>query len=116
MNRKDWIEKVQDIDLWYVRQFAEFLKKLDAVTDADGRSVLYNSQIVYGSGQADGNRHSHTNLPVLLAGAAGGAWKPGRYVRLRAQPMCNLFVGMARRTGAAAVTKFGDSTGSLDTF
>jgi len=116
MNRKEWIEKVQDIDLWYVRQFAEFLKKLDAMKDADGKSVLYNSQIVYCSGNADGNRHSHTNLPVILAGAAGGALKPGRYVKLGAKPMCNLFVGMAQRAGATGVTKFGDSTGSLDAF
>ena len=27
-NRKDWIEKVAEIDLWYVRQFAKFLEKL----------------------------------------------------------------------------------------
>lgn len=116
MNKKDLIEKVQDIDLWYVRQLAEFLKKLDAMKDADGKSVLYNSQIVYGSGQADGNRHTHKDIPVILAGAAGGALKPGRYVKLGTKPMCNLFVGMAKRLGATGVTKFGDSTGSLDTF
>src|SRR5262249_41622728 len=104
MNRKELIEKVQDIDLWYVRQFAEFLKKLDAVKDADGKSVLYTSQIVYGSGNADGNRHTHTNLPIVLAGAAGGAFQPGRYVKLGGKPMSNLFVGMAKRAGATAVT------------
>jgi hypothetical protein len=114
MNRKELIEKVQDIDLWYVRQFAEFLRKLDTVKDADGKSVLYNSQILYGSGNADGNRHTHTNLPAVLAGAAGGAFTPGRYVKLGGKPMCNLFVGMARRAGATAVQQFGDSTGSLD--
>jgi hypothetical protein len=115
-NKKELIEKVQDIDLWYVRQFAEFLKKLDAVKDADGKSVLYNSQILYGSGNADGNRHTHTNLPAILAGAAGGALKPGRYVKFGGKPMCNMFVGMAHRTGAAAVTKFGDSTGAIESF
>jgi hypothetical protein len=114
MNRKELIEKVQDIDLWYVRQFAEFLKKLDAAKDADGKSVLYNSQVLYGSGNADGNRHTHTNLPAVLAGAAGGALTPGRFVKLGGKPMCNLFVGMARRAGATAVQQFGDSTGSLD--
>jgi hypothetical protein len=116
MNRKELIEKVQDIDLWYVRQFAEFLKKLDAAKDADGKSVLYNSQILYGSGNADGNRHTHTNLPAVLAGAAGGALQAGRYVKLGGKPMCNLFVGMARRAGATAVTQFGDSTATLDSF
>ena len=35
-NRKDWIDKVADIDLWYAKQFAKFLEKLKAVKDADG--------------------------------------------------------------------------------
>ncbi len=44
--------------------------------DADGNSLLFNSMIVYGSGCADGNSHSHTNLPFLLAGAGGGTLSP----------------------------------------
>src|SRR5206468_11948227 len=56
-NKKDWIEKVQDIDQWYVRQLARFLEKLRQTKDADGNSLLYNSMIVYGSGNADANRH-----------------------------------------------------------
>ena len=39
-NRKDWIEKVADIDLWYVQQFARFLDKLEATKDVDGHSLL----------------------------------------------------------------------------
>ena len=71
-NRPDWVEKVADIDLWYVRQFARFLEKLQATKDVDGQSLLHNSMIVYGSGNADGNRHTHDNLPVVLAGGGGG--------------------------------------------
>jgi hypothetical protein len=48
------------------------MAQLDATKDVDGHSILYNSQIVYGCGNSDGNRHSHTNLPVLLAGNGGG--------------------------------------------
>src|SRR5262249_40259584 len=58
-NRKEWIDKVADIDLWYVQQFARFLDKLNQVKDADGRTLLHNSMIVYGSGNADANRHTH---------------------------------------------------------
>src|SRR5579871_2084170 len=38
MNRKEWMEKVSEIDLWYVRQFAKFLEKLHETKDADGQS------------------------------------------------------------------------------
>jgi hypothetical protein len=113
-NRKDWIDKVADIDRWYVEQFAKFLVKLEKLTDADGKSVLHNSMIVYGSGNADGNRHTHSNLPWLLAGGGGGTLKPGRYVKHGSKPATNLFLGMAQRLGVKKLDRFGDSTAVLD--
>lgn len=112
-NRQDWIDKVADIDLWYVRQFARFLEKLQETQDVDGRSLLHNSMIVYGSGNADGNRHTHTDLPILLAGAGGGTLTPGRYVKYGSRPMTNLFLSLAHRFGVSDLQRFGDSTGPL---
>src|SRR5262249_20113145 len=45
-NRKEWVDKVADIDQWYVRQFAAFLDKLGKHKDNDGKTLLYNSMIV----------------------------------------------------------------------
>jgi hypothetical protein len=112
-NRAEWIEKVSDIDLWYAGQFARFLDKLRATEDADGRSLLHNAMIVYGSGNADGNRHTHANLPLVLAGAGGGTFTPGRFVKHGSQPMSNLFLSMADRMGLRDLERFGDSTGRL---
>jgi hypothetical protein len=113
MNRKEWIDKVADIDLWYVRQFAKFLEKLQQTKDVDGNTLLHNCMIVYGSGNADANRHTHTNLPLVLAGAAGGTLTPGRYVTHGSKPMTNLFLGMAHRLGMKGLERFGDSTEPL---
>jgi hypothetical protein len=107
------IKKVSEIDLWYVTQFAKFLQKLDQTKDVDGKSVLHNSMILYGSGNADGNRHTHVNLPLVLAGGGGGTLTPGRYVRHGSAPAANLFLSMADRMGLDAVPRFGDSTGRL---
>ncbi len=112
-NRPDWVEKVADIDLWYVRQFARFLEKLQATKDVDGKSLLHNSMIVYGSGNADGNRHTHDNLPVILAGGGGGTLTPGRYVKHGSKPLTNLFLSMADRLGIRDLRSFGDSAGPL---
>jgi hypothetical protein len=112
-NRADWVEKVADIDLWYVRQFARFLEKLRATRDADGRSILHNSMIVYGSGNADGNRHTHDNLPVVVAGGGGGTLTPGRYVKHGSKPLTNLYLSMAERLGIRDLKSFGDSVGPL---
>jgi Protein of unknown function (DUF1552) len=112
-NRADWIQKVADIDLWYVRQFARFVEKLKATKDMDGKTMLHNSMIVYGSGNADGNRHTHANLPVVLAGAGGGTLTPGRYVKHGSKPFSNLYLSMADRMGLREVVRFGDSDGRL---
>src|SRR5207245_1065954 len=114
MNRQDWIAKVADIDLWYVGQFAKFLEKLQQTKDADGQSLLYNSIIVYGSGNADANRHTHANLPMVLAGAGGGSLTPGRYVKHGSKPATDLFLSVAHRLGLRDVQRFGDSTGRLE--
>jgi hypothetical protein len=112
-NQKDMIDKVAQIDLFYMEQFAAFLQKLEATKDVDGNSMLHNSMIVYGSGNADGNRHTHVNLPVLLAGGGGGTMTPGRYVKHGSAPMANLFLSMADRMGVPNLPRFGDSTGRL---
>ncbi|HXI69646.1 MAG TPA: DUF1552 domain-containing protein [Verrucomicrobiae bacterium] len=110
----DKIEKISEIDLWYVEQFGKFLEKMSAMKDVDGHSLLHNSMIVYGGGNADGNRHTHTNLPILLAGAGGGAVTPGRFVKHGGKPATNLFLSMADRMGVKNLERFGDSTGRLE--
>ncbi len=112
-NRADWIQKVAEIDLWYVQKFARFLDKLQETKDVDGHSLLHNAMILYGSGNADGNRHTHDNLPLVLAGGGGGTLKPGRYVKHGSKPTTNLFLGLADRLGMTGLERFGDSTGRL---
>jgi hypothetical protein len=111
-NNEDKISKVSEIDLWYVRQYARFLEKLEQTRDVDGSSLLDNSMIVYGSGNADGNRHTHTNLPVILAGGGGGTLTRGRFATVGGVPMSNLLLSLADRMGAK-VERLGDSTGHL---
>ncbi|MBX3747116.1 MAG: DUF1552 domain-containing protein [Verrucomicrobiae bacterium] len=112
-NNEDKIRKVGEIDRWYVAQLARFLERMERTKDIDGRSLLDNSMIVYGSGNADGNRHTHTNLPVILAGGGGGALTPGRYARFNDVPMSNLLLSLADRMGATDIERLGDSTGRL---
>lgn len=112
-NNPERIRKVAEIDRWYATQFARFVKKLDETKDVDGKSLLHNSMIVYGGGNADGNAHTHTNLPIILAGAGGGTFQTGRYMNHKGKPMCNLFMSMADRMGIRDLPRFGDSTGRL---
>jgi hypothetical protein len=112
-NNQEWIQKLSDIDLWYAKQFGRFLERLRDTKDVDGKSLLENSMIVYGSGNADGNAHSHTNLPILLAGGGGGTLTPGRFIKHGSKPTSNLFLSLADRMGVSGLERFGDSTGRL---
>jgi hypothetical protein len=103
-------EKVAEIDVFYINRLATFLKRVKEMKEPGGESLLDNSMIVYGSGISDANRHTHDNLPVILAGGGGGTLRSGRFVDAKSQPMCNLFLSIADRMGVQSVERFGDST------
>jgi hypothetical protein len=107
------IAKTGIIENWYVAQLAYFLEKMEATKDVDGNSLLHNSMIMYGTGIADGNRHNHQNLPVILAGAGGGTITTGRYNQYGSVPLANLYLSMADRMGVPTLERFGDSTERL---
>ncbi|MFT6182033.1 MAG: hypothetical protein ACJA1W_004403 [Akkermansiaceae bacterium] len=111
--KKDNLDKIQKIDQFYIEQLAYFMQKMKTTEDVDGKSLLHNSMIVYGSGIADGDRHSHDNLPVIVGGNGGGAFTPGRHVDLGEEvPLSNLYVRMLKEFGVDT-KRFGDSTGAL---
>jgi hypothetical protein len=112
-NIPELIEKVTRINTYHVQQFAAWVTKLKNIREGD-RSLLDNSMIVYGAGLSDGNRHLHEDLPTMIAGSAGGAFKTGRHIVYRREtPMCNLHLTMMDRMGVH-MEEFGDSTGRLE--
>ena len=114
-NSDDLMEKIAKIDRYYMQHFARFLQRLEEKKDLDGRSILHNSMIVYGCGNSDGNRHTHHNLPIVLAGAGGGTLRPGRFTRCDSRPMSDLFLSMSDRMGVTSMERFGDSSGRITT-
>ncbi|MEK6257346.1 MAG: DUF1552 domain-containing protein [Planctomycetota bacterium] len=111
-NKQDWIDHLKKIDKYLVGHFAKFLEKLNGISEGNG-TLLDNSMIVYGSAIADGNRHSHHDLPILLAGKGGGTIASGRHlVYPKETPLNNLFLSMLDRMDAG-VDSLGDSTARL---
>lgn len=106
------IEKIAQINRMHATEFAYFLGKLAAMNEG-ASNVLDNSMVVYGGGLSDGNRHDHHDLPVLVAGRAGGAFRPGRHLRYAKEtPLTNLYIAMLDRLGVN-IEKLEDSTGQL---
>ena len=111
-DKADHIAATARINLHMLEQFACLLRKLKETKEGEG-TLLDNCMISYGSGNSDGNQHSKSNLPVLLAGRGGGSLQPGRHVRFAEEtPLANLWLSMLDRFGTKTGS-FGDSTGSL---
>ena len=106
------VAKIRRINTFHTQELAYLLEKLDATPEGDG-SLLDHSMILYGSGNADGNRHSHHDLPILLAGNGCGTIKSGRHISYpKETPLNNLWLSILNRMDVD-LAQLGDSTGSL---
>jgi len=105
----DNITALQKIDLFYSEQMAYFLEKMQGIKEENG-SLLDNSMVIYGCGIADGDSHSHRDLPIILAGGKNCGLQTGRHVQYpKDTPMTNLYLSLAEKMGVS-LEKFGDST------
>lgn len=110
-NDPEKIERMSKINRFHVTLFAEFLAKLRAVPEGDG-TLLDHSLLLYGSGMGNPNLHDHSNLPILVAGGAGGM-QGGRHLRFdKPTPLANLHHALLEKAGVD-LEAFGDSTGPL---
>jgi hypothetical protein len=74
-NNPENLRKLKEIGRWEMTQWANFLKRLDGMTEANGKTVLDNSLAYFNSEIGDGNSHTHFDMPIMLAGSAGGKLK-----------------------------------------
>jgi hypothetical protein len=105
------LEDLTKINTHHVELFSYMLQKMKSLNDGKG-TLLDNCQILYGSCIGDGDRHNHNDLPVLLAGKAGGTINTGRVIDTGSN-MCDLFLAMAARAGAQ-LENHGDSTKMME--
>lgn len=111
-NEEDKLRQYQLIARWHVAQYAYILNKLKAIREGEG-SLLDNTMVLFGSDLRDGNKHDPKNLPIVLAGRAGGRLTTGQHLKYRDDtPLSNLYVSMLQAFGTP-VERFADSSGPL---
>jgi len=112
-NDPEKVDKLMKIDELHVSMFAYLLKRLKETPDGDG-TLLDHSLVLFGSSLSESNIHTHDDLPIVLAGTAGGRVKGNRHlVYSKETPLNNLFLNMFDLAGLPHVDGFGDSTGRL---
>ena len=111
-NDPEKIARMAKINAFHVSLFAEFLKKLKATPEGNG-TLLDHSLFLYGSGIGNPNIHDHTNLPILIAGGAGGM-KGNRHIKFeKPVPLANLHLTLLDKVGVH-LDSFADSNGKME--
>ncbi len=111
-NHQGKIASIARINRYHAQLLGKFLDRLKSTREGDG-SLLDRTLVIYGSGIADGNKHRHRDLPIVLAGGFGGTMQTGRHVRYPLDtPLTNLYVSALERFGVHHA-KVGDSSGTL---
>lgn len=84
-------------------QVAQFGYLLDLLAEDHGDGPLLDSTLaLFGNEFADANQHRVENLPVLLAGRAGGAVRTGLTLDLPGRPLGDLYLTLLRAWGLDA--------------
>jgi hypothetical protein len=94
------------IGRWELECFVDLLTGMAAVDEGDG-SLLDHSAVLLGSELSDPNAHRHDDLPLLLAGRAGGQLSPGGTLAYPGRPLGDLHLSLLQRLGVA-IEAFGD--------
>ena len=104
--------RVAAIDRFHVGVYASLVKRMSTIREGDS-SLLENTVFALGSGLGDGYSHGYQNLPLVLAGTAGGSLQNGRHLHFEQEtPLADAWLGVLY---ALEIRKdrFADSTGVL---
>ncbi|MEO7651999.1 MAG: DUF1552 domain-containing protein [Bryobacteraceae bacterium] len=105
------VTQLQEIDRQQMTLLKRVLQNLAAKKE-NGRRLLDQTMVLYGSNMGDANIHDNTNLPILLS---GGGFQHGQHIVFKRDnnaPLSNLFVSILQRLGIEA-DAFASSTGRV---
>ena len=112
-NQPQLIKEYKIISRWHVERLQRMMDKM-ALIDEGGSSLLDNSLLLFGAGMSQGNTHSGSNIPILLAGKAGGAMKTGRHIQTAKNTQhSNFLLSVLQKMGVER-EQFGKSNGTVD--
>ena len=79
-NNPEKMDKLVKIQNYHTKEFAGFVKKLEATKEADG-TVLDHSTILFGSDMSNSDKHNNDPLPNAILGHANGKIKGGQHLK-----------------------------------
>ena len=106
-------EKLKKINHWELEQFASLATKLNNIQEGEG-SLLDQCCLFLSSEVSDGDRHNHTDLPVIYAGSLGGKLKTGVAMKNHFRPIAEFYMAIAKGMGVP-LDNFGNGYSASNT-
>jgi hypothetical protein len=103
----DAVDKLVRINTWYAEQFGYLIEQLASIPEGDG-TLLDNTCILWINELGKGNSHTRNDVPIVMAGSAGGALRTGRCLRYGDKPHNDLLLTLTNVYGVEQDT-FGDA-------
>ena len=100
-------ELAPGITRWNAGKVAELAKKLDAIKEADGSSILDNTVIFFG-GAMHGSNHRCNELPTALIGGGKLGLKQDQHVSFTSRPLRDLHFTLLNHAFGIQVNDFGN--------
>ena len=113
MSHQDRTDAYERVTRFYVTQFANICRRLDAMPEGEG-TVLDNSCVMFINNMWSGEAHDSGKLPVLLGGQLGGTLETGRVLDYTEKDdderkLCSLYLSIMDRMGVR-YDRFGDAS------
>jgi Protein of unknown function (DUF1552) len=101
---------IAQIDNWYAGKYAKLVGLLKSIPEGDV-NVLHNSATMWLPELSDGDAHNLNNLPIVIAGSAGGKLKQGQAINVEGGASKKIGQG-GSENGCTASMNTSGSTGS----
>jgi hypothetical protein len=102
------IDNINQIDQWYAGRYSKLVHLINGIQE-NGVSMLDSSMVMWLPELADGNAHNNNNLPIVIAGSAGGYLKTGQSINVDTK---TLGTGNSEASCTNGNTSVGFNTGS----
>lgn len=80
------MKMITDIDNWYAGKYTKLCKLLKSIPEGD-TNILTNSATMWLNELSDGDAHNLNDLPIVIAGSAGGKLKQGVAVNVEGKTL-----------------------------
>ncbi|HEX6273670.1 MAG TPA: DUF1552 domain-containing protein [Polyangiaceae bacterium] len=101
-------DEFASITWWNVGKVAELCRRLDAIEEAPGVSVLDNCVVLFG-GCMQGGSHKADELPVALIGGRNLGLKNDQHVKLERRPLRDLYTTLLNDVFGLGLEPFGQN-------